>query len=171
MNFSFYTVDASYCDYLRAFDPKIPHTMEKKSTRPFVGIVLSINNNKYYAPLTSPKAKHLKMSNQIDFMKINSGIWGAINFNNMIPVNDFSLHKIDMKINNSDTQDMKSYKNLLKNQLSWCNSHRADIIKQADKLYSMVIGGKAWESLSARCCDFVLDEKLCIEYRAQCIGK
>lgn len=89
MRFSFYTVDPSYCDFLRQFDSKVPHTMDKKSSRPFVGIVFSIKDFNYYAPLTSPKPKHLHMSNQVDFLKINNGMWGAVNFNNMIPVNDF----------------------------------------------------------------------------------
>ena len=73
MNFSFYTVDPAYCDYLRKTDPRVPYTMDKKSIRPFVGIVLTVNDFHYYAPLTSPKPKHLHMKNQIDFLKINKG--------------------------------------------------------------------------------------------------
>ena len=72
MRFSFYTIDTSYCNFLRQFDAKVPHTLDKKSSRPFVGIIFSIMDFKYYAPLTSPKPKHLKMSNQIDFLKINN---------------------------------------------------------------------------------------------------
>lgn len=56
------------------------------------GILFTVNGFHYYAPLTSPKPKHLQMKNQIDFLKINQGQWGAINFNNMIPVPcNFSL--------------------------------------------------------------------------------
>ena len=75
----FYTIDTDYCDYLRKFDSKVPYTMDSKQTRPFIGILLTVNENTYYAPLSSPKPKHLKMKNQIDFIKINSGKWGAIN--------------------------------------------------------------------------------------------
>lgn len=82
MNFSFYTVDTAYCDYLRESDPRVPYTMERKFIRPFVGIVFSVHNVHYYAPLTSPKPKHLHMKNQVDFLKIKGGEWGAINFNN-----------------------------------------------------------------------------------------
>ena len=60
MNFSFYMVDAAYCDYLRESDPCVPYTMERKSIRPFVGIVFSVHNVHYYAPLTSPKPKQTK---------------------------------------------------------------------------------------------------------------
>lgn len=58
--------------------------MGHKAKRPFLGIVLTINDFSYYAPLTSPKPKHIKMKDQIDFIKINDGHWGAINLNNMI---------------------------------------------------------------------------------------
>ena len=118
MNFSFYMVDAAYCDYLRESDPCVPYTMERKSIRPFVGIVFSVHNVHYYAPLTSPKPKHLHMKNQVDFLKINGGEWGAINFNNMIPVHPGSLTKVEMKIFETDSPQDIAYKNLLSNQLS-----------------------------------------------------
>ena len=95
MSFSFYMVDAAYCDYLRKSDPCVPYTMERKSIRPFVGIVFSVHNVRYYAPLTSPKSKHLHMKNQIDFLKIKGGEWGAINYNNMIPVHPGNKKRLD----------------------------------------------------------------------------
>ncbi len=42
MNFSFYKVNTAYCDHLRKFDPCVPYTMDQKSIRPFVGIVLKV---------------------------------------------------------------------------------------------------------------------------------
>ena len=63
MNFSFYTVNSRYCDYLRKTDPCVPYTMDRKSVRPFVGIVVEIHDFCYYAPLTSPKPKELSRNN------------------------------------------------------------------------------------------------------------
>ena len=165
MNFSFYMVDSAYCDYLRKTDPCVPYTKDKKSIRPFVGIVFTMNQFNYYAPLTSPKPKHIHMKNQIDFLKINNGEWGAINFNNMIPVSLENLTKVEMRILDSDSKPDIDYKNLLSNQLSWCNSHRNVILKQAEKLYYTIVQGKAWGNLSNRCCNFVLNEKQCLEYK------
>ena len=142
MKFSFYTVDPQYCDYLRQYDPCIPYTMDQKSIRPFVGIVFSINGFQYYAPLTSPKPKHLHMKNQVDFLKINRGEWGAVNFNNMIPVPSECLAKVQMKILDTDSAQETAYKNLLSNQLSWCNANRETILKQAQKLYQIITGGR-----------------------------
>ena len=164
MNFSFYMVDAGYCDYLRKSDPCVPYTMERKAIRPFVGIVFFVKDAQYYAPLTSPKPKHLHMKNQIDFLKIKGGEWGAINFNNMIPVHADRLKKVEIKILETDSKQDITYKNLLSNQLSWCNSHRDVILRQAEKLYRVITEGRAWENLAGRCCNFALDEMLCDAY-------
>ena len=164
MNFTFYMVKAGYCDFLRKSDPCVPYTMEQKSLRPFVGIVFSVGDFHYYAPLTSPKKKHLTMKNQIDFIKIDGGKLGAINLNNMIPVFLSNLIKVELRIVASDDKATVNYKNLLANQLSWCNSHREAILKQAHKLYHTIVDGKAWPSLAERCCDFRLDETKCAEY-------
>ena len=164
MSFSFYMVDADYCDYLRKSDPCVPYTMESKSIRPFVGIVFSVHNVHYYAPLTSPKPKHLQMKNQVDFLKINDGKLGAVNFNNIIPVHPNSLTKVEIKIYETDSRQDIAYKNLLANQLSWCNSYRDTILRQAEKLYRLIANGKAWSTLAGRCCNFTLDETLCSAY-------
>lgn len=169
MKFSFYTVASEYCDFLRKSDPCVPYTMNVKSIRPFVGIVLDINGFYYYAPLTSPKPKHLHMKNQIDFFKIKNGELGAINFNNMIPVPISCLRKVNLCILDTDSKSEIDYKNLLSNQLSWCNAHRAPIQKQAKKLYEAITCRKAWDQLRCRCCDFTMDERLYEEYTAaQC---
>ena len=75
MNLSFYTVNQDYCEYLRQYDNRVPYTMDSKSTRPFIGLLLQVNSCTYYAPLSSPKPKHQKMKNQLDFLKINNGIY------------------------------------------------------------------------------------------------
>ncbi len=166
MGFSFYCVDADYCDFLRKKDSCVPYTMDAKSTRPFVGIVFSINGYNYYAPLTSPKPKHIKMKNQIDFFKINQGIWGAINFNNMIPIHSNIVQPVEMKISTTDDKATTDYKNLLTNQLSWCNTAQNTefITEKACKLYDTIVQRKAWPALKARCCDFLTDERQCLVY-------
>lgn len=164
MSFSFYCVDSDYCNFLREKDKCVPYNTDKKSTRPFVGIVLSINGYNYYAPLSSPKPKHLKMKNQIDFLKIENGEWGVINFNNMIPIHSNCINKVNMRILPTDSKDDIDYKNLLANQLSWCNSHKDMIITKAHKLYASICGGKAREELVNRCCDFPVDEQQYNEY-------
>ena len=87
LNLEIVIVDSDYCDYLRQFDNKVAYNKHKKELRPFIGILFEIDTCKYFAPLSSPKPKHRKMKNMIDFFKIKDGELGAVNFNNMIPVN------------------------------------------------------------------------------------
>ena len=65
------------------------------------------------------------MKNGKDFRKINQGIYGAINFNNMIPVVSEALIEID--INNLEDE---KYKNLLFNQLNYIRADKKQIEKQ-----------------------------------------
>jgi len=161
MNLKFYRADEGYCDFLRQFDPCVPYIHYDNNHRPFIGILLTVKGINYYAPLASPKIKHINMKNQIDFMKINNGKWGAINFNNMIPIHPKCLTPIDMKINDIDDKIEINYKNLLSNQLSWCNSNKEKIIERADKLYHIITLNKSWPELSKRCCNFlILEEQL-----------
>lgn len=156
MNLEFYNVSTEYCDYLRKYDSNVPYTMDNKANRPFIGVVLNINGNSYFAPLTSPKPKHLKMKNQVDFIKINEGNLGAINLNNMIPVNKDNIKKVDFSlIENSE------YKNLLIDQLSWCNKseNKSVIISRASKLYNLLYTNYS-ENLKHRCCNFKELERL-----------
>ena len=85
-NFKIVKVDYKYCDYLRKFDNKVSYNAGIKELRPFIGILFVVNDCDYYAPLSSPKEKHLHIKNNIDIIKINGGKLGVVNFNNMIPV-------------------------------------------------------------------------------------
>ena len=157
--------DAGYCDYLRKVDPCVPNMQDDKASRPFVGVLLTVGSINYFAPLTSPKPKHKTMKNQIDFQKIKNGELGAINLNNMIPIHPYCLTVVDMNILESDDKAEKDYKNLLVNQLSWCNSNKDEILNKATRLYKMITTGKAWPELAKRCCNFSIDEK---QYQKYC---
>ena len=164
MNLKFYKADEKYCDFLRITDKCVPYIQDDKNLRPFVGVLLTIGGLGYFAPLSSPKPKHKTMKNQVDFLKINGGEWGAINFNNMIPIHPSCLTAIDMKITMSDNKADVDYKRLLANQLSWCNSNRARIYEQAEKLYNAIVSKKARPELAKRCCNFPLNEQSYLIY-------
>lgn len=161
---TFCLVDAEYCDYLREKDPCVPYTMDSKSNRPFVGILLKIGKNDYYAPLSSPKSKHLTMKSQIDLIKIENGKYGVINLNNMIPIHKNFVCSVNMNIVNTDTLETVRYKTLLANQLTWCNANKNIIFNRAQKLYDVIINNFGWDTLVKRCCKFGQDEELLISY-------
>lgn len=58
----------SYIAFLKQYDQKVPDN--KNEQRPYIGVILEIKGKTYYAPLSSPKPKHLKMKNSLDFRKI-----------------------------------------------------------------------------------------------------
>ena len=62
-------LDADYCNYLRKFDDKVPYNYNEKELRPFIGVLFMVNGCKYFAPLSSPKIKHLKMRSKLDFLR------------------------------------------------------------------------------------------------------
>lgn len=85
--FKIVKIDYQYCDFLRKFDNKVCYNAGTKQLRPFIGVLFEINEKEYYAPLSSPKAKHKLLKNKLDLIKIDGGNLGVININNMIPVN------------------------------------------------------------------------------------
>lgn len=67
-----------------------------KELRSFIGVLFRVNQNEYFAPLSSPKEKHKRLRNTLDLIKIENGKYGVINFNNMIPVTSNNYEEIDL---------------------------------------------------------------------------
>lgn len=168
---SLYTIDPKYCDFLRKTDRCIVYNSGRKATRPFIGILLTITKDKsqkfnYFAPLSSPKPKHLTIQDNVDLVKINEGKEGVINLNNMFPVPKECLSLIDPRVKDEDSDEARKYKLLLTNQLEWCNTPENThlILTKAKILYWKIVRGNAKARLVARCCNFIEDEKACARY-------
>lgn len=158
-----YQIDAAYCQYLRQYDPLVPYN-EGTKQRPFVGIAITIHAIDFYAPLTSPKPKHRRMRNEIDFIKIDHGRLGAVNLNNMIPVHPSLLHPYPLLISQLATQEEVDYCTLLGKQAAWCHTHHRQIQTQARTLMVEIMQKQAPSMIQARCCDFYLDMMLLKQY-------
>ncbi len=156
-------LDSNYCNYLRLFDNKVPYNYKEKELRPFVGALLQVNNFMYFAPLSSPKPKHLKLRAKLDFLKIDNGKLGAINFNNMIPVTTKNIIPIDLDKKSLNIADEK-YRKLLKEQLLWLNRNKVKLYNRAKKLYYKYTSGTLNYKMANRCCNFKLLEEKCLEY-------
>ena len=166
LNLKLAKVDIDYCDYLRKFDKRIAYNKLEKELRPFVGVLFTIGEYEYFAPLSSPKPKHLKMKNTIDFLKLKNGKLGAINFNNMIPVKPRNYKVI--YLNNESSLEIESrYKELLKDQLTWLNKNYEQVKNKSFKLYDLYINNKLNEQIRNRCCNFKLLEEKCREYNME----
>lgn len=157
----FYTVNTEYMLYLKKYDIKIMENSGNKSQRPYIGILFEIDNKKYLAPLTSPKPKHLKMKNTLDFIKIDGGKLGAINLNNMFPVIDQVIIPKNIKL-----EENLNYKELLTDQINWCNKkeNSTNILKKAEALYNEMTQKKENSIFWNRCCNFKILEDKSSEY-------
>ncbi|MCD8308157.1 MAG: type III toxin-antitoxin system ToxN/AbiQ family toxin [Clostridia bacterium] len=153
-----YTIDMKYILNLANVDDNVLSVSPQihKDTRPFVGIIIICDQKKYCVPLSSHKAKHQNMRNDVDFTKIiyNGQLIGVLNFNNMIPVNDTVVQPIDLNITKTDTPEDRHYKELLMNQQTFCQQNQDAIVKKANKLYTLITTGKANSYLKRRCCNF-----------------
>ena len=157
----FYIVTEEYMSYLKEYDEKVMDNREVKNKRPYIGVLFEIDRKKYLAPLSSPKPKHLTMKNSLDFVKINQGKFGVINLNNMFPV----IEEVIIEKNINLEEDNK-YKELLVNQLDWCNKmeNRDNIYRKTEKLYKEILNKKEQSRFWNRCCDFSLLEEKAIEF-------
>ena len=163
VNLKIVRISSNYCDYLRKFDKRVSYNKNEKELRPFVGILFKINNCEYFAPLSSPKRKHIEMKNGIDFLKIKNGELGAVNFNNMIPVRKENYTLIDLEKETFTITEMK-YQKLLREQLSWLNENYNSIKNKSFKLYELYNNGRLPERIKLRCCNFKFLEEKCEKY-------
>ena len=153
-------MDVGYVAELAKSDSSVMSVspQQHKDKRPFVGVIVICNNKEYCIPLTSPKPKHATMNNDKDFIKLsdkNGNPLGALNLNNMIPIDKRLITMININPAPSDTQADKQYKILLQKQYIWCNDNQDNIIKKANKLYKIITETpEKIPKLTKRCCDF-----------------
>lgn len=162
-----YEVSRDYIDYLRTFDGVVRKEKDHEGAkhRKYIGILLVINSCKYFAPLASPKRKFQTMKNDKDFMKIDGGRFGAINFNNMIPVNDLALLEYDI-----NQESDEPYQNILKSQARFIRKNKDEIIKIAMELYDLMTSESEEleserERMRSRCCKYLILEEACKNYK------
>lgn len=154
-NFKIVKVDSNYCNFLRQYDNKVSYNAGSKELRPFVGVLFIVNYKDYFAPLSSPKKKHILLKNTIDLIKIENGRYGVINFNNMIPVKknnyeEFVLNKI------TDNKEERYRIELMNNQLRWLTANKKEIYTKSRLLYNLYINNKLPKNVKSRCCNFPL---------------
>lgn len=164
-NIKIVKVDYKYCDYLRTFDSRVSYNAGKKELRPFVGILFVINKCEYFAPLASPKAKHVILKNTLDLLKIDNGKLGVVNLNNMIPVMPNNYIVFDLNKKTTDVNEMFRI-NLLSKQLRWLTSNKKEVLLKSRLLYNLYINNKLQSNVKKRCCDFVLLEAKCKNYKS-----
>lgn len=159
-----YEIDIAYLEYLSQCDDKVRIEHLHRKTRKYIGVLFTIDDYKYFAPMSSPKPKHHNIhSSAPDIYKIKNGVLGVININNMIPIKNDVAYIVDIE-SVTDTQ----YKQLLQKQIRELKLNKDFIIKKAKKLYKMITESKrndnGFQILKQRCCDFSALEQYLLNY-------
>ncbi len=171
-NLQLYKVDMKYIRNLHKIDDKVLSVSPQtgKNNRIFIGIIIICGMQKYCIPLSSPKDKHRKMKNSMDFSKIEvqDRLLGVLNFNLMIPVEPEQLQPIDTIVHKRDRPNIKHYKKLCLQELEWCQTNCETIFNKANVLYKKYISGDSF-SCRNRCVNFLKLENECRKYNAKII--
>ena len=69
-----YEIDSKYIDHLSQFEKHLFQNKKvtQKFSRKYIGIILKINGFSYFAPLSSFKEKHKRLSETKDFIKVGT---------------------------------------------------------------------------------------------------
>ena len=156
----FYEIDENYINFLSQFSEHLFKNAKitQKHSRKYIGILFEINEMKYFAPLSSFKPKHKRLSETIDFIKI--GDMAVINLNNMIPVPEgIYVPK------NPNLETDQQYRNLLNNERRIIKQRTEQIINNAHSVYNHKLTNDEKSKLSQRCNDFRLLEEKCREFK------
>lgn len=155
----FYKVDVNYIKYLHGFDNRVQYNVNYTNTlnqnRPYIGVVLKINQQNYFAPLEHPRPSHKTLKSNVHIYKIKGGKLGIIGLNNMIPVPEIAL--IDFDINTDKN------KRILVSQYIECSNDWDTIKSKAVQTYQKrITSPNKFERKMY--CNFKLLEKKCLDY-------
>ena len=141
----FYDIDKNYINFLKTLDRQVPN-IEYTSNNKFVcGIVLEVNEVKYYAPISHKTEKQQTNLQIFDNEKPIS----TIRFSFMVPAYSEVLKVKDFQdIAKTDSD----YAALLRAEYSYCSSHIKNIQDKALAVYK--IGCNKTHRLNYTCCDF-----------------
>ena len=142
----FYHIREGYVEFLHTIDRRVQ--FNKGQRRPYVGVVLSIEEHNYYVPLESPKPNHVNIKSGGPVLKMDDGKLGIMGFNNMIPVRNFHLIEFDIQ-----AEPDEQYRALLQNQLAFCEKNKKVIFARAETTYRKATDGKN-SFYRKTCCNF-----------------
>ncbi len=154
-------INEDYTDFLRNnYEKRIPMTdYGKDKLKPFFGELFRIDDLVYVTQVTSPKPRHYKLKESVDFYKIygtNHNLVSCVNLNYMFPVpekelSDMKYKNIDNYVSFNSDADKSKYIQLLKYELSVINT--LSLEQAALNLYRRKYE-KPQDFVSLRCFDF-----------------
>ena len=181
---SFVNIDQDYLKYLHENCSEVFYKPIGYDNKPYIGILINEDENKYVIPLSSAKEKH-KFWNNVEadrfliyeisnkkplsknavFKENPDGtvkqIFSVIDLKKMLPIKEGLYTRVDLTTNPQDSVETRNYKNLMNKEFSFCLKILPLIIQKANELYDKQIStGK----IVNFCCDFKLLEEKSREY-------
>lgn len=159
MKLKFYEVDSEYIKYLKENgDNKIPNLNYINHNKFFCGIVLTINNFNYFAPVSSYNKKAHTVFLIMDKDKKTNTLKpiASLRFSFMFPCPIEFLNQKDF------SKEEEKYRFLLKKELHYCNINREKIRKLAEQVYKLWVNDRTRKMFNI--CDFKKLEEKCLEY-------
>lgn len=159
MKLKFYEVDGEYIKYLKENgDSRIPNIEYNKHKKFFCGIVLTINNFNYFAPVSSfnRKLHTVFLIKYKDKKTKEDKPISSLRFSFMFPCPIEFLSQKDF------LKEDKKYQILLRKELHYCNVNIEKIKKQSISVYKLGMNENTRKKYNI--CDFKKLEEKCLEY-------
>lgn len=164
-----YSIEESYITYLREVENRVPFIdYGSDKFKPFFGNLFEIGDLVYVTQVSSPKGRHYKMTENIDFYKLYRGkkMLSVVNLNYMFPVPKEFLKEVNYgELDNLlvfDNKESKSfYIGLLKSELKEIKNKKINL--RAEELYAFRYVHPE-DKVSKRCFDFKALEIKANEY-------
>ena len=181
---TFVNIDQDYLKYLHENCSEVFYKPIGYDNKPYIGILINEDENKYVIPLSSAKEKH-KFWNDIEadrfliyeisnkkplsknavFKKNPDGtikqIFSVIDLKKMIPIKEGLYSRVDLTTDPQDSVETRNYKNLMNKEFAFCLKILPLIIQKANKLY---YEQRNTGKIVKFCCDFRLLEEKSKEY-------
>jgi protein AbiQ len=155
---NFYEVDANYIAYLMTFDthvPRVDYSEQSAHNKFLCGVVLSIREYNYFAPVSSFRVP--QRTNVIIRDNSGNGI-SSVRLSFMVPAPSDVL-----SVKSISGEPSAPYRNLLNMELNYCRKNANAIYSRARFIYNAVVVKKD-PFIAEKCCDFERLERACLEY-------
>lgn len=157
IEFNLYRINAHYLNYLCQYDTLVP----QKSMRPYVAICLEVSGHNYAIPITSNRlrenGKKRNPRTTTELLSKKGTDYGAILYNNMVPIVPEVIQRIDFSKENEISKNMLMGKALLIRKLS------SEIKNKAEKVYDLRCS-QTDNFINKFCCNYKLLEEKLSEY-------
>ena len=184
---TFININQDYLKYLHEQCPEVYYKPINYDNKPYLGILITNDGQEYVVPISSAKKKHESWKNiesdrfliyeKYDRMpdspdavckRLPDGtiehLLSVIDLKKMIPVKEGLYTRVDLVHSDTDSEEIRNYKNLMNKEFAFCLKLLKVLLKKANKLYDKQIStGK----IVKFCCDFKLLEEKCRDYKCK----